>query len=108
MSNYLFIQSQDPFTETRTRHQYDLALQLFEAGHQVRLLLVQNGVTPARKGAKTPHFDALLKAGIPISADDFSLQQRQLTLDELKDAVSIDPIATAIDALLDGDKVVWN
>ena len=35
MSNYLFIQSQDPFTETRTRHQYDLALQLFEAGHQV-------------------------------------------------------------------------
>lgn len=108
MSNYLFIQSQDPFTETRTQHQYDLALQLFEAGHQVRLLLVQNGVTPARKGAQTPYFDALLKAGIPVGADDMSLQQRQLTLDELKDTVSIDPIATVIDALLDGDKVIWN
>lgn len=108
MSNYLFIQSQDPFTETRTQHQYDLAQQLFEAGHNVRLLLVQNGVTPARKGAKTASFDALLKAGVPISADDFSLQQRQLALTDLKDAISIEPIDIAIDALLNGDKVIWN
>lgn len=108
MSNYLFIQSQDPFTETRTRHQFDLALQLFEAGHDVRLLLVQNGVTPARKGADTPHFDALLKAGLSVSADDFSLQQRQIDGSDLKDKVGIDPIGTVVDALLNGDKVIWN
>ena len=108
MSRYLFIQSQDPFTETRTLHQFALARQLFDAGHSVRLLLVQNGVTPARKGARTPCFDALLNAGIPVSADDFSLRQRQIGTADLKDTVTATSIDTVIDALLDGNKVIWN
>lgn len=108
MSGYLFIQSQDPFTEARTTHQFALVRQLFAAGHAVRLLLVQNGVTPARQGAQTPYFDALLRDGIPVSADDFSLRQRQIGDADLKAAVTVAPISTVIDALLDGNKVIWN
>lgn len=108
MSNYLFIQSQDPFTEVRTRHQFDLAMQLHAAGHPVQLLLLQNGVTPARQGARCEPFDNLLQAGVPVAADDFSLRQRQMSQDDLKPAVAVQPITVVIDALLDGHKVIWN
>ena len=53
MSHFLFIQSQDPFTEVATSRQYQLAAELAKAGNQVQVLLVQNGVTPARKGANS-------------------------------------------------------
>lgn len=108
MSDYLFIQSQDPFTEVRTEHQFALAGQLYDAGHNVRLLLVQNGVTPARKGARCVHFDKLLKWGVPVLADDFSLEQRQIRDSDLKEAIAASTLDTVIDALLDGQKVIWN
>ncbi|HWK53423.1 MAG TPA: DsrE family protein [Hyphomicrobiales bacterium] len=108
MSDYLFIQSQDPFTETRSAQQYALATQLRDAGHGVRLLLVQNGVTAARKGARCPHFDQALQSGLEVIADDFSLQQREIANGEIKEPVSVGGIALAIDALLAGHKVIWN
>ncbi|WP_255346556.1 MULTISPECIES: hypothetical protein [unclassified Alcanivorax] len=43
MSDYLFIQSQDPFTEVRTEHQFALAGQLYDAGHNVRLHWYKTG-----------------------------------------------------------------
>lgn len=108
MSDYLFIQSQDPFTEARTRHQYALASQLHDAGHNVRLLLVQNGVTAARQGAQCEDFDTLLAWGVPVFADALSLQQRQISQKDIKPAVSVDSLETVVDALLDGHKVIWN
>ncbi|EKF73015.1 DsrE/DsrF family oxidoreductase family protein [Alcanivorax hongdengensis A-11-3] len=108
MSNYLFIQSQDPFTEVRTEHQFALAGQLFDAGHNVQILLVQNGVIPARQGARSQHLDQLIEWGVPVLADDFSLQQRQISDDDLKDNIAVDSVDSVIDALLDGHKVIWN
>lgn len=108
MSRYLFVQSQDPFTETRTVRQYELAGDLFDAGHDVTVLLVQNGVTPARRAARSPVFDQLLKWGVPVIADGFSLRQREMEDSDLKDAVDIGDLSLAIDALLDGHKVIWN
>ena len=81
MSHYLFIQSQDPFTETRTHHQFDLIGQLHDAGHKVAVLLVQNGVTPARRGAKSDLFD---------------------------DQVGVADMDLVIDAMLAGHKVIWH
>ena len=108
MSDYLFIQSQDPFTEVRTEHQFALAGQRYDAGHNVRLLLVQNGVTPAHKGARSVHFDKLLKWGVPVLADNFSLKQRQILEKDLKENIASSSLDTVIDALLDGEKVIWN
>lgn len=108
MSQYLFIQSQDPFTETRTAHQYSLATSLHEAGHQVSVVLVQNGVTPARSGSQCDVFDALLSSGLTVVADDFSLTQREITASQLKGNVTIGSIDLIVDALLDGHKVIWN
>lgn len=108
MSDYLFIQSQDPYTEARTGLQYELAAQLHDAGHTVRLLLIQNGVAPARKGARETQFDSLLAGGVTVLADRFSLEQREIESEDLKHPVSISNIDVAISSLLDGHKVIWN
>ncbi|ROU01681.1 multidrug transporter [Marinobacter sp. R17] len=108
MSDYLFIQSQDPYTEARAEQQFELAAQLHDAGHNVRILLIQNGVTPARKGARLTHFDSLLAWGITVLADGFSLKQREIGPDDLKYPVWISDIDVAVESLLEGHKVIWN
>lgn len=108
MSDYLFIQSQDPFTEVRCAAQYQLARQLRDAGHQVRVLLVQNGVVPARRNARDEAFDALIASGVTVSADGFSLKQREIEAPDLKADVAVGDVGDAVDALLAGSKVIWN
>jgi hypothetical protein len=108
MSRYLFIQSQDPYTEARTQAQYELAGALAADGHEVRVLLVQNGVIPARRTAVCAHFDRLCESSATLLADDLSLQQREIDPAELKPAVKPAAIGIVVDAMLNGDKVIWN
>ena len=108
MSEYLFIQSQDPFTETRTHAQYDLATRLAQAGNTVRMLLVQNGVTPARRGARCEAFDALIQAPVSILADSLALTQRQIDTSQLKAGVQASALDIVVDAMIAGHKVIWN
>jgi sulfur relay (sulfurtransferase) complex TusBCD TusD component (DsrE family) len=108
MSHYLFIQSQDPFIEARTSAQFDLAQRLARAGHPVRLLLVQNGVFAARRGAVCASFDALLGTGVAIDADVYALDQREIAPDDLKQGIGQGGPEQVVDALLAGDKVIWN
>ena len=108
MSDYLFIQSQEPFTETRTQHQFELIEQLHDAGHQVSVLLVQNGVVPARRGARSDLFDRLLNSGVSMHADVFSLRQRELDDADLKERIGTCDLQVVIDAMLAGHKVIWH
>jgi sulfur relay (sulfurtransferase) DsrF/TusC family protein len=108
MARYLFIQSQDPFTEARTESQFDLMQRLQQAGNTVAVLLVQSGVSAARAGARSDAFDRLLASAIPVHADEFALQQREIAPAQLKPGVQAAPIDLAVDALLAGDKVIWN
>lgn len=108
MSRYFFIQSQEPFTEARTAAQYDLAKSLAASGHPVRMLLVQNGVLAARVGALSEQFDSLAANGVSLLADRFSLQQREIGEQQLKASVATADIGVVVDAMLDGDKVIWN
>lgn len=108
MSRYFFIQSQEPFTEARTSAHYDLAKSLAASGNAVRMLLVQNGVLAARSGAVSASFDSLTEHGVSVLADNFSLQQREIGQQQLKPSVAPADIAVVVDALLNGDKVIWN
>lgn len=108
MARYFFIQSQDPFTEVRTTAQFDLAQRLLAAGNDVSMLLIQNGVTAARQGALCERFDALRASGVTLLADTFSLTMREIDATQLKADVAMADIDTVIDALLAGDKVIWN
>ena len=108
MSNYLFIQSQDPFTEVRSGAQFDLAGRLAVAGHKVRMFLVQNAVTAARKGVRCAAFDTLLASGVAVAADALSLRQREISAEQLNESVNSAELDVVIQAMLDGDKVIWN
>lgn len=108
MANFLFIQSQDPFTDARTVHQYELIKTLGNQDHEVQVLLIQNGVTPARCHADSPQFKALLESNITIFADIFSLEQREIGASELKPGVSPADMDIVIDAMNRGFKVIWH
>lgn len=108
MSHYFFIQSQEPFTDVRAEKHFDLAGQLLAAGHKVTVLLVQNAVLLARQGSRNSAFDTLQRQGVALKADDFSLRQREISPEQLKPGITPAAINSAIDALLAGDKVIWN
>ncbi len=108
MSRYFFIQSQDVFTEVRTNAQFNLAKNLAKKGNSVSILLVQNGVIAARKGARSEQMDNLLSNSVTVLADNFSLEQREISVNNLKPNIKVSSINVVIDALLNGDKVIWN
>ena len=49
MNNYLLIESRDPFESNDVLYYYELSKGLVEAGNEVTLFLVQNGVLAARR-----------------------------------------------------------
>lgn len=108
MSKYMLIESRDPFESNDVAFAYDLAAGLAKSGHEVTLLLVQNGVLPARLGAKADGLIAVMKAGVKVLADDFSLAERGIGEARLLEGVAPTPIDVVIDHLAAGHKTLWH
>lgn len=106
MANYLFIESRDPFDgETWCS---ELARTLAHGGAQVAVLLVGNGVLPARAGARAPALVQLRAAGVGVFADEFSLRERGIAADRLSPGVQAAPLDIVVDRLIDGSTVIWH
>jgi intracellular sulfur oxidation DsrE/DsrF family protein len=108
MTSYLLIESRDPFDSNDARFCCDLAKQLRQQGDAVTVFLVQNGVLPARVGARADALSELAKAGIEILADDYSLRERGIPSDRLAAGVKSAPLDVVIDRLADGCKAIWH
>ncbi len=108
MSQYLFIESRDPYESAEVPAYYDLAAGLAREGKQVTVFLVQNGVFAARKGAKAELVSQLAAAGVEVLADDFSLRERAIHPDRLVAGVTPAPIETVVDQLEAGRKALWH
>jgi predicted peroxiredoxin len=108
MAKYLLIASRDPFEYNDVGDYYDIAKGLAQAGNEVILFLVQNGVLPARKSACSSVLEEVAAAGVTVLADDFSLRERGITPERLTTSVSPAPLDTVIDQLVDGAKTMWN
>src|SRR5262245_7414237 len=108
MAKYLLIESRDPFESNETQGYYDLAAGLVKEGHQVTLFLVQNGVLPARKSARSDALAKLSAAGVEVLADDFSLRERGIAQARVVAGVKAAPLDTVIDAMAEGRKVMWH
>src|SRR5262249_13413788 len=108
MANYLLIESRDPFDSNDVAFTYDLATGLAKAGHQVTLFLVQNGVLPARSGARADGLAAVMKAGVEGLADDFSLGERGIARVRLAAGIEPSRIDVVIDPLAAGHKTLWH
>ncbi|GAA3201045.1 MULTISPECIES: DsrE family protein [Streptomyces] len=84
------------------------AAALAEAGHRVRVFLVEDGVLSA-VGTDVPEIRRLAEAGAEILVDDFSAAQRALSATTLSPHVRIAGMDLAAAALTeDGCRGVWH
>lgn len=108
MVKYLFIESRDPYRAAGTAFSRDLACTLAREGAAVVMLLVGNGVLPARRGARGEALHQLVAAGVTVCADNFSLSERGIAADRLVAGVHATPLDIVVDHLIDGSKVIWH
>jgi len=108
MSHFLLIESRDPFETNDVEFCYDLAARLVRQGDQVTVFLVENGVLPARGGARSEPLSALATAGVEVLADDFSLRERGIAADRLAVGVTSAPLDIVVDRLASGSRTIWH
>lgn len=108
MSNYLFIESRGAFESATAPAFFSLARDLAQQGSKVEIFLVQNGVMPARAGAKADGLSSAIQSGIAVLADEFSLKERALSAGQLMKGIKPAAIGTVIDRMADGWKVIWH
>ncbi|HEX7294322.1 MAG TPA: DsrE family protein [Pyrinomonadaceae bacterium] len=109
MATYIFIETRDPFESRDTRFIEETAAALKNRRNNVTIFLMQNGVLACRRKADDPYVSRLLKAGVALLADDFSLSERGIRSDELHEGVRSASVDELVDALVQADtKAVWH
>ena len=96
-SQYVVIESRDPFDSADTAFVSETAVALRARGRPVTVYFVQNGVLATRAGARASHVPKLALAGVTVLVDDFSLRERGIERGELSAGVR----EASIDALVD-------
>jgi intracellular sulfur oxidation DsrE/DsrF family protein len=108
-SQYVFIESRDPFDSADTGFVADTAAALRGRGRPVTVFLVQNAVLATRHDARGSQVPRLTEAGVTVLADDFSLRERGIESTELGAGVHPTTIDTLVDLLVQpGTKAVWH
>ena len=108
MNRYLMIESRGPFDADATASFTLLAQQLAGAGHAVTMMLVHNGVLPARRGATHAPLAALRAAGVKVLADAFSLKERGIAPEALATGVEASALDVVIDDMAGGARTIWH
>ena len=108
MTDYLMIESRDPFDSSDVANFLALAEGLSQAGNRVTLFLIQNGVLPARHGARSAPLALLAANGVEVLADDFSLRERGISANRLLPGIKAASLDTVVDRLADGCKALWH
>ena len=107
MTEYVLIESRDPFESRDTEFLEQTAMAIRERGHPVTVFLVQNGVFAARKTAA--RFKRLTDAGLLLLADDFSLRERGIKPSELAQGIQESGISSLVDAITQPNtKAIWH
>lgn len=108
MAKYLLIESRDPFDSADSAAFSELVNGIAKRGNEVTLFLLQNGVFPARRGAKfNDKLKQLAQSKVKIYADDFSLRERAIK--QPVDGVQVGNMDQLIKLMLEpGTKAVWH
>jgi hypothetical protein len=108
MSRYLLIASREPFTCGTTNDFYALATDLKQQGHDVTLLLVENGVMVARAGVDCPALELAAANGVKVLAERFALRERAIPADALVAGVAPAELDYVIDCMVERVKTIWH
>ena len=101
MANYVFIESRNPFD-------METAVALKKKGHTVTVFLVQNGVLGARRLADRSPVPDIVESGVTVLADNFSLQERGISIDECAPGLQAGTMDHLIDLIVrENTKSVW-
>ena len=107
MTEYVLIESRDPFESRDTEFVERTAIAIKERGHRVTVFLLQNGVFAARK--TTARLQRLTDAGGILLADVFSLRERGITEGDLAQGVQESGINNLVDAITKPNtKAIWH
>lgn len=108
MAKYLVIESHDPFDSSDASYFSELVQGIANRGNETTLFLVQNGVLPARQGAKHNDIIArLVRNKVQVLADGFSLKERAIS--KVVEGVQVADIERVVDLLLEpGTKAIWH
>ena len=107
MTEYVLIESRDPFESRDTEFVEQTAIAIKERGHGVTVFLVQNGVFAARK--TTGRLQRLADAGVILLADDFSLRERGIEAAELAQGVRESSVSSLVDTITQPNtKAIWH
>jgi sulfur relay (sulfurtransferase) complex TusBCD TusD component (DsrE family) len=107
MSEYLLIESRDPYSTSRAASQPRLARDLRQAGHDVSLILVQNSVLAVRAEPGSAELQAAVSAGVEVLAEEFALRERGIPTVTLMAGIRATPIAVISERLALGWKSIW-
>lgn len=105
MAKYFLIESRSPCDATEVNNNYQLAADLAKAGNEVALFLVENGVLATRKSSLSNGLEDLKQ--VKLLADDFSLRERGIEQSELEDDIESTSIGAIVDAMSEGQKMIW-
>ncbi|YAI82707.1 MAG: DsrE family protein [cyanobacterium endosymbiont of Rhopalodia sterrenbergii] len=105
MSQYFLIESKSPFESTEVIHDYQLASDLAESGHEVTLFLVENGVLAIRSTIIPPELANM--NSVKVLADIFSLEERGIEYSEVNSGIQVSSISSVVDAMGQGQKTLW-
>lgn len=106
MQNYLFFESRDPMENRDKDFTQNLARNLTKEGNKTVVFLVENGVFSARPSSFSNSLKELMKDGVEIWADSFSLQER--AIGECIPGIKVQNMKDVISCLSDGYKVIWH
>jgi sulfur relay (sulfurtransferase) complex TusBCD TusD component (DsrE family) len=109
MSNYVFIESRDPFESRDTRFVEETATALKQRGHEVTVFLVQNGVLASRQNTRPDSLARMVAAGVSLLVDDFSLHERGIQPAELRPGLERSGIENLVDILVqEHTRAIWH
>jgi sulfur relay (sulfurtransferase) DsrF/TusC family protein len=109
MSNYIFIETRDPFESRDVRFVEENALALRNRGHSVTVFLIQNGVFAARKQCMATDLTRLSEAGVTLLADDFSLAERGIGKSDIAPEIQPASIEALVTSLVqENTKAMWH
>ncbi len=108
MAKYLVIESRDPFDSSDLNYFSELVQGIAGRGNQTTVLLIQNGVLPARPGSRyNDGIVNLVRDHAQVLADGFSLRERAIR--NVTAGVQTAEIERIVDLLLDpGTKAIWH
>jgi sulfur relay protein TusB/DsrH len=108
VTNYVLVETRDPFDAVDCAQTYDLAETLAARGDTVTVVLAQNGVLPARATSTWAGRLGALGPRVQVLADDFSLRERGMGGSRLADGVRAIPIDALVDLIAtSGCRVLW-